>query len=301
MNVDDRLTIFRRAYGRAAPPDKIKQEAYDHDDRHLRRLVSSGQNPDVNDLWEYTQDLLYTDVDGALLAYVLPFCLEAWRADLHGTRSGNGGFVEQFYPVLADRRVFEEHLTPKQTAAVSEFMCKSILDEIDEQRGLTFQGMMSPPYRWIRALTTYGVFRPDIEHLWAEWWSLRTVGRAVAFVQYISCLMYADNENPIFAPWTPDRGGGPPCLWGFEGHLYNHRWLQVNVDFMMRALTLRGVSDGLLRAGERLVGQPEHSIASDVIADLPLCAEMLDARCNELPRLLAMIQGGGTLLGWDRK
>jgi hypothetical protein len=169
-------------------------------------------------------------MDSALFAHVLPFCLEAWREDLCGTNSGYGGFVEHFYPVLAGRHVFDEHLTAKQGAAVAGFMRESILDEIDGQRGLAFQGMMSRPYRWFRALTTYGVLLPDVERLWTEWWSLSTVGRAVAAVQYVSCLMYADGENPIFAPWTPDRGGGPPCLWGFEGHLYSHRWLEINVE-----------------------------------------------------------------------
>jgi hypothetical protein len=116
-------------------------------------------------------------------------------------------------------------------------MRESILDEIDDQRGLAFNGGMTRPHRWFGALTTYGVFLPDAEHLSADWWSLNTVGRAVAAVQYISCLMFADNENPIFAPWTPDRGGGPPVLWEFEGYLFKHRWLEANVDFLRRALT----------------------------------------------------------------
>jgi hypothetical protein len=85
---------------------------------------------EASDLWEYTQDLLYNEIQGSLLAYLLPFCLEAWRDDLRGTHRGYGGFVEHFYPVLANRRVFETHLTPQQSAAVSEFMRQSILEEL---------------------------------------------------------------------------------------------------------------------------------------------------------------------------
>lgn len=302
MTVDaDRAATFRRAYGRAGPPDRIRQEAFDHNDRHLRRLfrLRPGDSPDIKDLWKYTQDLLYTKIDGALLAHVLPFCLDASRENLRGTHSGYGGFVEHFYLVLADRHVLDEHLTPKQSAAVSEFIRESILDEIDDQRGLAFQGMMSRPYRWIRTLTTYGVLRPDLESLWTGWWSLSTVGRAVAAVQYVSCL-YTDNENPIFAPWTPGQGGGPPCLWGFEGHLYKHRWLETNVDFLTRALTGQGVSDVLARGVQCLDGQPEHGVAAGLLADLPLCAETLDARCSELPLLLATTQGTGALLAWGK-
>jgi hypothetical protein len=33
---------------------------------------------------------------------------------LRGTNSGYGGFVEHFYPVLADRHVLDEHLLPNK-------------------------------------------------------------------------------------------------------------------------------------------------------------------------------------------
>lgn len=122
-------------------------------------------------------------------------------------------------------------------------MRQSILEEIDEQRGLTYKGAAARPYRWLGALATYGVVLPDIELLWTAWWSLDTIGRATAAVQYASCLIYPENENPIFAPWTADAGGGPPCLWEFQGHLYTHRWLQPNVDFLKKALTPGAVKD----------------------------------------------------------
>ena len=54
----DRIIAFRRAYGKAAPPEKLTQEAFEGNDRHLRRLVriKTGERPDVQDLWEYLQD-----------------------------------------------------------------------------------------------------------------------------------------------------------------------------------------------------------------------------------------------------
>jgi len=227
---------FQRAYGAVTRPGKITQEAFDRDDRHLRRLVrlAPDERADPSDLWAYTQDLRFTKIQGPLLAYLLPFCLEAWREDLRGFDSGYGGFVEHLYPVLADCHVFDEHLTPKQKEAVLTFMRESILEEIDEQRGLAYRGTNARPYRWIRALTSYGVLLPDVHRVWTAWWSLETVGRAIAAVQYISCLMYSEDENPVFSPWTQDTGGGPPCLWEFEGHLYEHRWLEPNVTFFER-------------------------------------------------------------------
>ncbi len=297
----DRVATLRRAMDQPSLPSTITQKAFDFDDGHLQRLVrlKPGERAAPGDLWNYTQDLRYTEIQAPLLAYLIPFCLQAWREDVRGTHTGYGGFVENFYPALADRHVFDTHLTPTQVAAVSEFMRQSILEEIDDQRGLAYQGMNARPYRWIRALTTYGVLLPDLELLWRAWWSVDTIGRAVAAVQYISALMYADDENPVFAPWTRVGGGGPPCLWEFEGHLYEHRWLEPNVEFLKRTLTVSAVSDVLKQAMEHLANEPEHDIAPLVYGDLAIRAEMLEARCAELPRLLATTQAPDELLAWS--
>jgi len=144
----------------ARPPREITQEAFDFDRGHLIRLTElrPGERPQARDLWDYTQDLRHArEIQTLLLIYVLPFCLHAWREDLCGVSDEYGGFVEHFYPALADRKIFESQLNSKQTTAVSEFMRRTILEEIDNQRGLSFSGAKARPYRWVRALTTYGV------------------------------------------------------------------------------------------------------------------------------------------------
>ncbi len=298
--VNKRIKLHR-TLGVTRPPEKITQEPFEGNDRHLRRLVRlrPGEQADANDLWEYLHDLRNTDIQGPLLVYLLPFCLQAWREDLRGTSDGYGGVIEYFYPVLADRHIFDLHLTPKQSAVVSEFLRQTILEEINDQRGLAFHGSRTRPHRWFRALTTYGVLLPDVERLWTTWWSLETVGRAIAAVQYISCLMYSENENPVFAPWTPDRGGGPPCLWEFEGHLYDHRWQEPNVNFLKGILNVQRVGDLLVQAVERLVGQAEYDAAAAVLQDFPLCTATLEARCAELPQLLETTQYSSTILAWS--
>ena len=287
----DLMAAVRRAIGRSTAPSTITQEAFDSDEGHLKRLVrlQPGERAQPGDLWDYMQDLRYTEIQRPLLAYLLPVCLQAWHDDLRGIK-GYGGFVEHFYPVPADRHVFDTHLTLKQTAAVSEFMREAILQEIDDQRGLAYQGMNARPYRWIRALTTHGVLLADIDSVWASWWALSTIGRAVSAVQYISALMYPDEANPVFALWTREGGGGAPCLWEFAGHLYSHRWLEPNVDFLGRTLTVSAVSDVLGRAVKELTHEPDHQVASRMLAELPTRSEMLAARCAELPILLSRAQ-----------
>ena len=163
----------------------------------------------------------------------------------------------------------------------------TILDEIDAQQGLKFEGARARPYAWFRAFTTYGVILPDIERLWNTLWSVESVGRAVASVQYISCLLYSQYENPVFSPWTPNGGGGPPCLWEYAGHLYKNRWLEPNVAFLPSVLNPSAIADVLARAVARLVDAPERYVAAEVQADLPLCESTLEWHCQQLPRLLA--------------
>ena len=257
-----------------------------------------GEAADGDDLWEYVHDLRNTDIQTPLFVYLLPFCLKVWRDDLRGVE-GHGGIVEHLYAVLADRHVFDLQLNESQGEAVSEFVQQAILEEIDNQRGRTFHGARARPYRWFRALTTYAVLRPDVGRLWNAWWALETVGRAVAAMQYISCLMYSETENPVFVPWTPDGGGGPPVLWEFEGHLYSHRWLQPNVDFLKATLTSERVEKILANAVRRLAGEPEHGIATTLRTDFPLCEKTVMLRCSELPRLLETVQDSGTELSWS--
>jgi hypothetical protein len=244
------------------------------------------------------EDLRYTEIQSSLLHYLLPVCLEVWRDDMLGIDTSYGGVVEHFYPVLADRQVFEEHLIPRQSVVVSGFIKRTILEEIDKQRGLKFQGANTRPYRWIGELTTYGVILPDLERLWTEWWSITTIGRAIAAIQYISCLMYPQNENPVFAPWTPDGGGGPPGLSEFEGHLYTHRWLEPNVAFLRKTLSFNSVGAILSSAVRRLADEPENAIAALVQEDFPLCEATVATRCAVLPQLLETTQGPGTLHEW---
>ena len=111
------------------------------------------------------------------------------------------------------------------------------------------------------------------------WWSLDTVGRAIAVVQYISCLIYPENENPVFAPWTPNNVGGPPCLWEFEGRLYTHRWLEPNIAFLKKALNVPRVTEDFSRAVDRLVDHSEHEVAARIREDLSLLTDPLQARC----------------------
>jgi hypothetical protein len=58
--------------------------------------------------------------------------------DLRGARDYDG-FVDYFHRCPRIGMFFDTHLTPQQTAAVSEFMRQSMLAEIDDERGLAYR------------------------------------------------------------------------------------------------------------------------------------------------------------------
>ncbi len=287
-DISNSLDKLRQALGAANPPNEITQEDFDGGRDHLYRLarLSADEEADGLDLCEYMNDLLYTEIQVPFFLYMLLFCLKEWSRNLRAGDLECAGFVDYFYPVLVKRGIFERHLKPTQGEAVLSFMRATILDEIDDQKGLYFRGYQSRPFRWIRTITTYGVIAPDIERIWTPLWSVETVGRAIAAVQYISCLMYAKDENPVFAPYSREEGGGPPCLWAFDGHLYENRWQQSNVDFLEDLLKPERVSKVLSQAVDRLADQPEHDAAAKILADLPSCSRTLVDRCAMLPLLL---------------
>ncbi|MDQ3031524.1 MAG: hypothetical protein M3Y87_03840 [Myxococcota bacterium] len=242
--------------------------------------------------------MTYQPLQPDLFRFLLPVCLDAWAEDLQG-RGPYAGFVEQLYPALVRSRCLDTMLDTRERDAVYAFLRAAILEVIDREQALSFSGMHASPYRWIAAFTTHGVLAPDVDALWTEWWSLATSGRAVAALQYASCLAYDASHDPVFAPWTRDGGGGPPTLWDYAGHLYEDRWRPENVAFLERTLGAEYVLGRIDAAVEVLRGAPTEEAAAMLRDDLPAQRERLEHRCAELPRLLATPGRAGELRRWS--
>jgi hypothetical protein len=287
---NERLAELRRCLGSVTSPNVITQGIFEDGPEHLERLAAlrPGEQANLSDLSDYMYDLHYrTDIQIPLFLYLLPFCLEKWDEYIRNDNTECPGFAQHFCTVLGETSVLSECLSSDQCAAVLEFMRKSILKEIDAQDRLHFQGYPAPPYRWIRALNTYGVISSDIERIWTDWWSVGTQGQAIAAVQYVSCLMYEKDENPIFAPYTREEGGGPPCLWDFDGRSSKSCWQEPNILFLTDLLeTPKNVIEVLIKAVERLAAHSERVTAQKVLSDVPQYVDRLTKRCRALPELL---------------
>ena len=272
-------------------PVMITQEPFDHDPGHYQRLGRlQSASPDNSDLVDYALDMQYMELQPDLLRHLTPVLLAAWRRDLfEGDAAGYGGFVEYFWPALLKGTALRKLFTEREQAAFITFIRNSILDRLDSEDSLRFSGMGASPYRWVHSIVSYGVLFPDIEDLWNEWWQTKTPGHAIAAFQYASALMYEAEKNPVFAPWTPDKGGGAPALWDCGCHLFDTGWKEENVLFLKQTLSVDYLTERLRLALEKIHNLPVGETASRIVGDIPRQGALLALRIEEVPKLLANV------------
>jgi hypothetical protein len=268
-------------------PKQITQQPFDHYPGHYRRLCElRGAEPVAADLVDYALDMQYMELQPELLRYLTPVLLQAWSKDLFEGRQRYGGFVEQFWPALLNGKALHAVFSRTEREAFVAYMRNSILDRLDAETSLRFSGMAASPYSWVQALVAYGTLFRDVEELWAEWWNLKTPGLAIAAFQYSSALMYEEDKNPIFDPWTADRGGGPPALWHCGALMYDVGWRTENLLFLQRTLSADYFGEKLHRALQQIENPATRKIAAAMVEDLPSHRTRLELRIEELPKLL---------------
>ena len=271
------------------PPKWIWQKPFDYDPSHFKRLCSlNGAEPAGTDLVDYANDMRYeqSPLQPDLFRYLMPICMDVWHKDLLANgRSRYGGFVEHFWAALAEHTVLG-HLNQSEYDEVQTFMTAALLDRIDRENRLEFSGMGASPYTWFYALGSFCVVFPALPPLWKIWWEMTTPGQACAGLQYLSCLLYENYRNPIFAPWTPVGGGGPPALWEIEGHIYEHGWRAENVAYVKATLTTAYIEDRLRCAARTLKDVVQSPVPQQMLNDFVTQSTLLELRLAELPSLL---------------
>ncbi len=279
----------------AGCPKQIKQEPFDCDPDHYRRLCDLGDAaPSGIDLVDYALDMQYMELRPELLRYLTPILLTAWRRDLfEGSSANYGGFVEQFWPALLKGSALTKVFTETERNTFIAYMRDSILDRLDTEASLQFSGMGASPYAWVQALVSYGTLFSDVETLWTEWWQMKTPGHAIAAFQYVSALMYEDAKNPVFDPWTRDKGGGPPALWECGAIIFNVGWKQENIDFLKNTLSANYFEQKLHLAFGRISDDVADKIAQRIMDDFPGQRTRLELRIEQLPNLLFDVSGVG--------
>jgi hypothetical protein len=197
------------------------------------------------------------------------------------------GSVAEFWGALNRRPGALDLLSKKQRNAVERYFREGLLTAIDAGRRLRSAGANAACYRWFYDLGSFASVFPGLCHLWLEWWNLNSEGRAIGALQYLSCLMYENESNPLFAAWTPLKGGGPPGLWEDSMSYNKQRWDSENVRFLRSVLVPGELFSAINRCLERLTNPEDQRIALQMKDDLEHQLTLLERRIEQLPAILS--------------
>ena len=288
------IEVVQKVLG-CEPPRSIWQKVLDYDASHLFRLLQfvpyvSDVDPSPGDLSDYSNDIRYYKIQPDLFRCLFPLCLQAWRYGLltPDAKRSYRVFVEHFLGALASRPFLEELLSNEEYEAVVTFIQDTILDRLDQEECFSVSGWADSEhtYDWFHALRAFTTLFPSLERLWNEWWSIKTIGHAVAALKYMSCLRYVEDENPFFGPWTHRHGGGPPELWATACD-WSCSWRSQNVSFLLSTLTVDYIEEKLKQAVALLHGRVESDIPEKMLHDFDIQRDILAYRLDVFPRILS--------------
>lgn len=300
-----------RELGCPKRPAQIWQKAFDYDPLHFERLCDLCQSAATppgrlgpKDFETYIDDLTYEETQMDLLLYLLPLCLRAWSMNLLGETAWFDGYGEEFWRPWGSinehrKEALFDQLSEAQQQAFQRYVIDGILETIDRSPGLqaidlsprlpSLDSEIPQGYccRWIRELNSFATICPGWSMLWIKWWSLETKGRAVAALQYISCLMYEERANPIFAPSTPTSGGGPPRLWDDSMDVDNRAWHPANLRFLKSVLAPGELAAAIDRSHLKLTDPADLAIAVRMKTDFSTQRTLLELRIEQLLAILS--------------
>jgi hypothetical protein len=219
------------------------------------------------------------------LRYLLPTLLRIWHHELSAKKGS--WFIEHLHQELSRTDLIENHLNETLRSAVITFMRHSLLERIGQENPLRIVGN-SPTHNWFGFMASYGVFTEDIPTLWQGLWEMPTPGHAVAVVQYASCLICKEGDNPVFAPWRSDIGGGSPLLWDYNSMGFDERWKESNVSFLQGTLSVNYLQEHLMKAERILSDRYMNSQVQAVLSNLLKYPERAQGRCSALPKALSI-------------
>lgn len=227
------------------------------------------------------------------LKFLFPSILRIWAAELY---EKNSWFTQYFHAEVCRTDFVDRALSPKLREAAYHFIVSALSARLSSEKSLSVAGV-STSHDWFGHLASLGVFTTAVPALWSEVWGSDKQGHAIALLQYLSCLIFED-ANPIFQPWTCDKGGGPPALWDFDSVGFNEAWKDENSNYLATTLT----SDRIRAWLERTITiHPESEVAyfsSLLLEELAIAPETVDERIR---LLLSALQtpSGVDFITWD--
>ncbi len=277
----------RAIFGYPSPPAHVTEQQFDDFNDQLYALSQTPwERITPHDLWYYLHDLAYVELQPDLFAYLFPVCLNFWYSSLMRSQDCAQGDAE-FHHSLLHGRILEQMVTPAQRDLIFTFFHDGFLDRLDQERGFISSPVDAPAYGWMARFNSLGLVTPLIERIWTSWWSMQSSGQAVSALMYVSSLMYARGENPIFKVPPNSKVGGVPPLWENDSYIFDTGWLPVNLDFLRRTLTVAYLQQKVKEAAQRLTGEPEAELANTLAHDYGRLAWAVEIRIEYLLARLA--------------
>ena len=271
----------RAIFGNPSAPTQIWEEQFDGNNADLRRLVKQDwRTVTGNEIWCYLYDLAYVELQPNLFQYLFPLCLNFWYDTLMRNEGAETGI--DFHYAIHQGKILDKMLTPDQREAVLHFFYDGFIDRIEAERKFVYDGTNTPAYGWLERFNCLGYIAPVISPIWLAWWELDSPGKAVSAIMYASGLVYLQGENPIFAAWTPDGGGGGPYLTESDTSIFDVAWLPENTDFLANTLSVAYVQEKLDAAAEALQGELEYPMAAQIAAEAKHREEIISIRIDDL-------------------
>jgi hypothetical protein len=269
--------------GRPRPPGVVTQQQFDGNDDALRRLADPREEPSDGDLVEYALDLKYVQLQPDLFAWLFPRMMEVWRR--YVLTDTEHLWIDEFYGAMAMRPEVFGFGGKKRKHVVHHYMAEVVIGRIDRTAPL-HPDRSRGTYSLFDHLSVLGIINPEYAEFWQAWWDLSTPGRCRVAIQWASTLMFFDEDNPIFPPWTPYGGGGAPVLWDHHGMIFDQGWSSANVSFIERQLSVQYLRERLRKAADRLRSEHDGPLAEAVWNAFDDCEPLLASRIRELPALL---------------
>jgi hypothetical protein len=271
----------RQIFGNPGLPGEIHEHQFDDFNAELQQMARKRpEDITLDDLSYYVHDLAYVDLQKDLFEYLFPVCLFHWYQALMRNESCEWG--PEFHYAVHEGHLLERMVTASQREAICQLFHDGLIERIEAERGSVYRGSGTPAYAWMYRFNSLGLIAPVIERIWQTWWTLDSPGKAVSAIMYASGLMYLKHDNPIFAAWTPDRGGGGPWLAGSDSHVFADGWRVENLEFMTRTLRYSYIRAKVEHAANVLKGEPEAALAARVAADSASHEEIVNLRIGNL-------------------
>lgn len=241
------------------------------------------------------------EVQRDLFHYVLPVALEAWaRHELklpNEKRFKQDWHFEGMWAALAARPVHPDFLTDDQYEVMQAFLVRILIALMQKESALSFKGGGASAYAWTRLHVTLIYLFPVAEPIWKEWWSYPSTPMATCGIQWLSAFFYEEHENPFFAPWTHEAGGGPPCI--FETSLMRFKPANSrSVEFLKETLTKAWAFDAITRAKVALKDSPQIESIQGLLDDFSWRSVLFEERVEKFITVLEAKESW-QMIFWD--